>query len=209
MDDKRKLIDKLKAAYPMAQCELNYGDVFQLLVAVILSAQCTDKRVNAVTEELFKVYATPQDFASANTEDLEKRIFSCGFYHSKAKSIIACAKEICSKYDGVVPDDFDLLTTLPGVGRKTANVMLCEAFKRQAIAVDTHVFRTSNRLKLAEGKTPYEVEMGLRQTLSPDEYTIMHHVLIFHGRYTCKSQRPSCGSCPVADMCDYKKNQSK
>jgi endonuclease-3 len=209
MDDKRKLIDKLKAAYPMAQCELNYGDVFQLLVAVILSAQCTDKRVNAVTEELFKVYSTPQDFASANIEDLEKRIFSCGFYHSKAKSIIACAKEICSKYDGVVPDDFDVLTTLPGVGRKTANVMLSEAFKRQAIAVDTHVFRTSNRLKLSEGKTPYEVEMGLRQTLSPDEYTIMHHVLIFHGRYTCKSQRPSCGSCPVADMCDYNKNQNK
>ncbi len=209
MDDKRKLIDKLKEAYPMAECELDYGDTFQLLVAVILSAQCTDKRVNAVTEELFKVYSTPADFAAADQADLEKRIFSCGFYHSKAKNIIACAKVIRDKFGGVVPDDFDVLTSLPGVGRKTANVMMSEAFKRQAIAVDTHVFRTANRLALAKGKTPYEVEMGLRKVLSPDEYTLMHHVLIFHGRYTCKSQRPQCNNCPVSGLCEYNNRKSK
>lgn len=198
-----QIFEELEKAYPYAKCELNYENDFQLLVAVILSAQCTDKRVNAVTPSLFSVASTPYEFAVMKQEELEKLIFSCGFYKNKSKSIISASKAICENYEGRVPSDFNDLIKLPGVGRKTANVMCAEAFKKQAIAVDTHVFRTSNRLEIAIGKTPYEVEKGLRAVLDESKYSRAHHLLIFHGRYTCKSLRPQCKNCSLSHLCNY------
>ena len=205
----QKIIDTLESTYPTAKCELNYTTVFELLVAVILSAQCTDKRVNEVTKTLFEVANTPVQFAQMEQEQLEKLIYSCGFYRNKAKNIISASRAIMEEYNGEVPEDFSDLLTLPGVGRKTANVMSAEAFNKQAIAVDTHVFRTANRLGLAQGKTPFEVEKQLRQIIPTDKYTRMHHLLIFHGRYTCKSQNPDCKNCSLYDYCVYDKKKIK
>ena len=204
-----KITSLLEQTYPTAKCELNYTTVFELLVAVILSAQCTDKRVNEVTKTLFSVASTPYDFANMEQTKLEQLIFSCGFYRNKAKNIISASKAIVENYNGQVPEDFSALLSLPGVGRKTANVMSAEAFNKQAIAVDTHVFRTANRLGLAKGKTPYEVEKQLREVLPQSNYTRMHHLLIFHGRYTCKSQNPDCLNCSLYDYCKYEKKKNK
>ncbi len=198
-----KILEILESKYPEAHCELEYGTSFQLLVAVILSAQCTDKRVNKVTKELFKVAATPAEFAALSEEELQPLIFSCGFYRNKARSIISASKDIISRFGGEVPSDFDSLISLKGVGRKTANVMMSVAFNEPAIAVDTHVFRVSNRLGLSHGKTPYEVEKDLSALLKPEFQGKAHHLLIFHGRYCCKSLRPDCASCPVYDACIY------
>lgn len=191
----------LADTYPQADCELQYDTPFHLLVSVILSAQCTDKRVNEVTKELFKVYDTPADFASADLETLQKLIFSCGFYRNKSISIISAARDITEKFGGKVPSDYDALLSLRGVGRKTANVVTAVAFGGNAIAVDTHVFRVSHRLGLSSGKTPYDVEKDLMAGFHPDDYSFLHHLLIFHGRYCCKSQRPDCARCPVAALC--------
>lgn len=209
MTDTQKIIGILEQTYPTAKCELNYTTVFELLVAVILSAQCTDKRVNEVTQKLFTVANTPAQFAQMEQEELERLIYSCGFYRNKAKNIISASKAITERFNGEVPEDFSLLLTLPGVGRKTANVMSAEAFKKQAIAVDTHVFRTANRLGLANAKTPFEVEKQLRVTIPEDKYTRMHHLLIFHGRYTCKSQNPDCKNCSLYDCCVYENKKIK
>lgn len=209
MTDTQKIIGILEQTYPTAKCELNYTTVFELLVAVILSAQCTDKRVNEVTKKLFTVANTPAQFAQMEQEELERLIYSCGFYRNKAKNIISASKAITERFNGEVPEDFSLLLTLPGVGRKTANVMSAEAFKKQAIAVDTHVFRTANRLGLAKAKTPFEVEKQLRVTIPEDKYTRMHHLLIFHGRYTCKSQNPDCKNCSLYDCCVYENKKIK
>lgn len=209
MEKTQSIIDRLESAYPTAKCELNYSTVFELLVAVILSAQCTDKRVNEVTKTLFSVANTPEQFAKMEQESLEKLIFSCGFYRNKAKNIISASKAIVEDYNGEVPEDFSALLSLPGVGRKTANVMSAEAFNKQAIAVDTHVFRTANRLGLAKAKTPYDVEKQLREEIPSDKYTRMHHLLIFHGRYTCKSQNPDCKNCSLYEYCEYEKKKIK
>ncbi len=209
MKNTQNIIDALEKAYPTAKCELNYTTVFELLVAVILSAQCTDKRVNEVTKTLFAVANTPEQFAVMEQSELEKLIYSCGFYRNKAKNIISASKAIVNDHGGEVPEDFSLMLSLPGVGRKTANVMSAEAFKKQAIAVDTHVFRTANRLGLAKAKTPFEVETQLREVLSEDKYTRMHHLLIFHGRYTCKSQNPDCENCSLYNYCIYNKKKIK
>ena len=198
-----ELVKALSAAYPEAKCELNYDSPFHLLVSVILSAQCTDKRVNEVTKTLFKELDTPEDFAGVEAEKLEKLIYSCGFYHSKARSIKDASRDIVEKYGGNVPDTFDELLTLRGVGRKTANVVMSVAFGGNNIAVDTHVFRVSHRLGLSEGKTPFEVEKDLLATLDEGDRSLMHHLLIFHGRYCCKSQKPQCKDCPVAKFCTY------
>ncbi len=198
-----EILSLLFEAYPDAHCELDHEDDFQLLVAVILSAQCTDKRVNIVTKELFKVAKTPYDFAQIEPEKLEKLIFSCGFYRNKAKNIILASKAIVENYGGKVPEAFDELIKLPGVGRKTANVVTSVAFGGDGIAVDTHVFRTANRLALAKGKTPYEVEMGLEKVIPKDKRSLCHHLLIFHGRYTCSSQRPKCDKCNLKKYCNY------
>lgn len=195
------IVQALSATYPQAQCELTYDNPFHLLVAVILSAQCTDKRVNEVTKELFKVYDTPADFAGADMETLQRLIFSCGFYRNKATSIVSAARDIVEKFGGQVPSAYEDLLSLRGVGRKTANVVTSVAFGGNAIAVDTHVFRVSHRLGLSGGKTPYDVEKDLMAAFDPADYSMLHHLLIFHGRYCCKSQRPSCNECPVAVFC--------
>ena len=199
-----EIYEKLNTMHYGARCELNFGTPFQLLVAVVLSAQCTDNRVNAVTEELFKVASTPEDFVAMPIEDLEKMIFSCGFYHNKAKHIKELSADVVRL--GGVPNTQEGLMQLSGVGRKTANVVYAEAFKGNAIAVDTHVFRVSNRIGLVEAKTPEQTEMQLMAGFDEELWPQLHHLLIFHGRYTCHSQRPNCGECAVKDVCKYYKN---
>ncbi|MBO4554525.1 MAG: endonuclease III [Clostridia bacterium] len=198
------IYEKLNQMHYGAHCELNFGTPFQLLVAVVLSAQCTDKRVNAVTEELFKVASTPEDFVKLPLEELERLIFSCGFYHNKAKNIKALSEDVVKL--GGVPETQEGLMKLSGVGRKTANVVYAEAFKGNAIAVDTHVFRVSNRLGLADAKTPEQVEQQLMQGFDEELWPQLHHLLIFHGRYTCHSQRPNCDVCKAKELCKYYKN---
>lgn len=197
------VIKRLSAVYPEAKCELDYDNPFHLLVSVILSAQCTDKRVNEVTKELFRVYDTPEDFASADILRLQELIYSCGFYRNKSQSIISASRDIVERFGGKVPDSFEDLLSLKGVGRKTANVIMAVAFGGNNIAVDTHVYRLAHRLGLSEGKTPYDVELDLMKAFRPEDYSTAHHLLIFHGRYCCKSQRPECGKCPVSEYCAY------
>ena len=165
MDTKAKFImEQLDNLFHAPQCELNYKNVYQLLVAVILSAQCTDKRVNVVTKELFKEFDTPQKMITLSQSQLEEKIHSCGFFHNKAKNILSMSRDLVEKYNGEVPNDLELMQTLAGVGRKTANVVYSEAFGGEAIAVDTHVLRVSNRLNLATSSNPYQVEKALMQT---------------------------------------------
>ena len=201
MRDIEALLDKLDTCYPDAHCELDYGSDWQLLVAVILSAQCTDKRVNQVTPKLFERASSPQDFVDIPLEELEKLIYSCGFYHNKAKNIKLAARDVVEKFGGAVPGTIDELVTLAGVGRKTANVVFAVGFKGQAMPVDTHVFRLAHRLGLSDGKTPEAVEKDLRAVIPEKYYTRAHHLLIFHGRYTCKSRRPECDKCMVKEYC--------
>lgn len=206
MDRISEIFSRLKAKYPAAECELSYKSPFELLVAVILSAQCTDKRVNEVTKDLFAYANTPYQFAVMDVQDLEKRIYTCGFYHNKAKNIIAASKDICEKFEGNVPSDMESLLTLSGVGRKTANVVLNVAFGQPTIPVDTHVFRVSHRLALSDGKTPDDVEADLVLAIPDSFKPDAHHLLIFHGRYCCKAMRPDCNNCPLTDLCvEYKK----
>jgi len=205
----QEILNILQNKYPDAHCELNYETNFQLLVAVILSAQCTDKRVNKVTQELFQVASTPQEFAVMTQEQLQPLIFSCGFYRNKAKSIISASKDIVERFNGQVPNQFNDLLSLQGVGRKTANVMMSVAFNEPAIAVDTHVFRVSKRLGFSDGKTPYEVEKDLSKILDPELQGKAHHLLIFHGRYCCKAQNPDCNNCPLTAECIYENKQIK
>lgn len=210
MKEKNKaVLEYLKKLYPDATCELKFNSIFEMLVAVILSAQCTDARVNKVTPTLFEKYKTPQDFANAKQEDVEKLIYSCGFYHNKAKNIIACSKDIVEKYNGVVPNTLEELQTLAGVGRKTANVVYSLGFQGDAIAVDTHVFRVSNRIALAKGETPFEVEKQLMQNFDKSDWSKLHYMLVLFGRYVCKAKNPQCENCELKNCCDFYKNQQK
>lgn len=202
MPETDKIFSILDETFPNAQCELDFGSVFELLVAVILSAQCTDRRVNVVTKELFKIASTPEEFAAMDPADLEKVIYSCGFYRNKAKNIIAASKAIVEN-GGKVPDTFDGLLALPGVGRKTANVVFDVGFGGDGIPVDTHVFRTSNRLGIAHGKTPREVEDNLLKIIPEGNRNRVHHLLIFLGRYRCKAISPGCDDCPLNRYCKY------
>lgn len=202
MSETDKIFSILDETFPNAQCELDFGSVFELLVAVILSAQCTDRRVNVVTKELFKIASTPDEFAAMEQSDLEKAIYSCGFYRNKAKNIIAASKAI-TENGGKVPDTFDGLLALPGVGRKTANVVFDVGFGGDGIPVDTHVFRTSNRLGIAPGKTPREVEDNLMKIIPEGNRNRAHHLLIFLGRYRCKAISPVCDDCPLNAYCKY------
>lgn len=197
----RAIAQTLAETYSTAQCELRYDTPFHLLIAVILSAQCTDKRVNEVTPRLFAVYDTPSDFACADMQTLQQLIFSCGFYRNKSASIVSASRDIVERFGGEVPANFDDLLSLRGVGRKTANVVMSVAFGGNNIAVDTHVFRVSHRLGFSNGKTPFDVEKDLTALFDPADYSLLHHLLIFHGRYCCKSQRPACNECPVAAFC--------
>ena len=202
MDEKsRKILKELAALYPDAKPALEFSTPYELLVAVILSAQCTDERVNKVTEVLFKEHNTPEKMLTLTQEELEKYIFSCGFYRNKAAHILSASRDILDKYNGVVPSTLEELKTLAGVGQKTANVVYAVAFGGDAIAVDTHVFRVSNRLGLAEGKTPAKVEEGLRAAIPQSEWSKAHHYLIYHGRRVCHSQRPDCENCTLKNLC--------
>lgn len=210
MDNKRaqKILDELKKMHPDAGCELNYGTPFELLVAVILSAQCTDKRVNEVTQDLFKKYNTPEQYATMTPAELEPLIHSCGFFHNKAVNIIGAAKGIVDRFGGEVPKTMAELTSLPGVGRKTASVVMTVAFDEPAMPVDTHVFRVSGRLGLSHGKNPEQVEKDLKDLYPPSDWNIVHHTLIFHGRYICKALRPNCSECTLTEYCPYFKENN-
>lgn len=199
------ILDELKRLYPDAKPALHFRDAYELLVAVILSAQCTDERVNKVTAELFRKYNTPQSMLTLSQEELEKYIFSCGFYRNKAAHILSASADIVEKFGGRVPETLEELRTLAGVGRKTANVVYSVAFGGDAIAVDTHVFRVSNRLGLAEGKTPEAVEQALMKAIPQKDWSSAHHWLIFHGRRVCRSQKPSCRTCTLAGLCKYRR----
>ena len=183
---------------------LKFNTPFELLVAVILSAQCTDERVNKVTSELFKEYNTPQKMLTLSVEQLEKYIFSCGLYHSKAKNILATCKCLVDKYDGQVPSTLEELRTLNGVGRKTANVVYSVAFNGSAIAVDTHVFRVSNRIGLAKETNVLNTEKALMKILDKKDWSRAHHYLIYLGRSFCKASKPDCENCPIKDKCEKK-----
>ena len=191
----------LEETYRGAIPELKFDSVFELLVAVILSAQCTDKRVNQVTQILFPIANTPEKILQLGQSKLEEIIRPCGYFRAKAKHIVASAQILIDEYGGEVPSEFDELIKLPGVGRKTANVVTSVAFKTPAIAVDTHVFRLANRLKLAEGKTPLEVEVGLQKIIPREKWADAHHWLIWHGREICKARNPKCSDCPLSKVC--------
>ena len=198
-----EILTQLEALYPDAVPALKFRSPYELLVAVILSAQCTDERVNQVTEKLFQEHNTPQKMLLLSQEALEKYIYSCGFYHNKAAHILSASRDILEKFGGEVPSTLEELRTLAGVGRKTANVVYAVAFGGDAIAVDTHVFRVSNRLGLAEGSTPEKVEEGLCRVIPKEKWSRAHHWLIYHGRRVCHSQRPDCEHCTLAHLCRY------
>lgn len=198
-----KILQELAVLYPDAKPELKYSSPYELLVAVILSAQCTDARVNKVTEVLFREYNTPEKMLNLSQEELEKYIFTCGFYRNKAAHILSASRDIIDKFDGKVPETLEELQTLAGVGRKTANVVYAVAFGGDAIAVDTHVFRVSNRLGLSTGNTPEKVEQGLMQAIPKSEWSKAHHYLIYHGRRVCHSPRPDCLNCTLKEFCEF------
>lgn len=190
--------------YKDAKPALVFRNPFELLIAVILSAQCTDKRVNVVTERLFKKAATAAEIAAMSQLELEGEIHDCGLFRAKAKNILATCRIIADEYGGEVPEDYDVLVKLPGVGRKTANVVTSIAFNRPAIAVDTHVFRVANRLKLAVGDTPLQVEEGLMKSIPRENWSRAHHWLIYHGRQLCRARGPLCSKCPLSEICPSK-----
>ena len=195
---------RLRAANPRPTTELNYANPFELLIAVILSAQATDISVNKATRKLYKVANTPEAIAALGVNGLKPYIKTIGLYNAKASNIIKTCKQLLQLHDGVVPNARDALENLPGVGRKTANVVLNTAFGEPTIAVDTHIFRVSNRTGLGKGKTPLEVERRLTR-LTPDEFKQdAHHWLILHGRYVCKARKPLCPDCVIADLCEYR-----
>ncbi len=198
-----KILCELGRLYPDARPALKFGSPYELLIAVILSAQCTDERVNKVTAELFKEHNTPQTMLALTPEELEKFIFSCGFYHSKAAHILSASRDICDKFGGEVPNDFEALKTLDGVGQKTANVVWSVAFGGDAIAVDTHVYRVSNRLGLAHASTPEKTEEQLKRVIPKSEWSKAHHYLIYHGRRVCRSRKPDCAACTLKEWCGY------
>ena len=204
---RNEIFARLSAANPAPTTELEYASVFQLLVAVILSAQATDKSVNIATRKLFADAPTPQAILALGEDGLTEYINRIGLYRNKAKNVIATCALLIERHGGEVPHDREALEALPGVGRKTANVVLNTAFGEPTIAVDTHIFRVANRIGLAKGKTPLAVELVLLKTV-PDEFKQdAHHWLILHGRYVCKARKPECGRCPIPDLCEHKEKR--
>lgn len=197
-----EIIKILKKTYPDAKCSLDFSTPFTLLVAVMLSAQCTDERVNLTTPSIFEKYSTPQDFATMDIKILEELIHPCGFYKTKAKHIQETARIIVEKFDGKVPQNMKDLMSLPGVGRKTANVVMLEAFSDpQGIAVDTHCMRISNRMGLSREIVPEKIEKDLLKIIPPEFYKDVNHLFIWHGRNICTARTPKCESCPIASYC--------
>ena len=205
--DKKRALALLEQLYFDAKPALEYSTAYELLVAVVLSAQCTDARVNIVTRELFKRYNTPEAMLTLSQAELEKYIFSCGFYRNKAAHILSASKDIVERFGGEVPGTIEELMSLAGVGKKTANVVYSVWFGGAAIAVDTHVFRVSNRLGLAKGETPLAVEAGLNKAIPKADWSKAHHWLIWHGRKVCHAQKPDCAHCTLREYCDFAKKQ--
>lgn len=199
-----RLIAYFEEARPNAETELHFSSPYELLVAVILSAQCTDKRVNMVTPALFAAYPTPQALAGATVEEVFGYISSISYPNNKSKHLVGMAQKLVADFDGEVPSDIDELQTLPGVGRKTANVIASVVFNLPALAVDTHVFRVANRIGLTKNsKTPLQTERTLVSHIPPEKIPIAHHWLILHGRYVCQARKPHCAECGIADICQY------
>ena len=193
----------LKKTYPEVKTQLRHANAFQLLVATILSAQCTDKQVNSVTTDLFNHLTTPRDFASVSNEALEELIRPTGYFRNKAKNIKNCSKSLLEKYDGQVPQTLDELVKLPGVGRKTANVVLGSAFNIPGIVVDTHVARISKRLGLTKNNNPVKIEYDLMEIIPRENWNVFSLQLIYFGRAICKARKPLCPTCPIYDLCDF------
>ncbi|MFO8067276.1 MAG: endonuclease III [Bacteroidales bacterium] len=203
------VIDYFSKNQPVAETELRYEDPYQLMVAVILSAQCTDKRVNIITPAFFERFPVAEALALASQEEVYEYIKSCSYPNNKAKSLLGMAKKLIDEFDGIVPDDVNELMKLPGVGRKTANVIASVVYKKPALAVDTHVFRVSARIGLTtNAKNPLEAERQLLKYIPEDKVAIAHHWLILHGRYTCLARKPKCHECALTDVCKFfnKKN---
>jgi endonuclease III len=204
----QKIFSLLSKEYPKVEIELEFVNPFQLLIATILSAQCTDERVNFVTKSLFKKYKSPKDFVNVRNEELEKDIFSTGFYRQKAKSIKACCNQLVSEHDGKVPSDFETLIGLSGIGRKTASVIAGNAFGIPAIAVDTHVKRLSNLLGFVKSEDPEKIEFRLKELLPEKDWVDSSHLLATHGKNICIARRPRCSECILSDLCpSFKPNQ--
>lgn len=201
--DISKILDILEQSYPDAECALHHKNVFQLIVAVALSAQTTDKSVNQVTPALFERYPDAEALAEADVEDISEYIKRIGMYRTKAKNIVAMAQKLCAEFGGQVPDNYDDLISLPGVGRKTANVVLSVGFGQQRIAVDTHVFRVANRIGLVHEKDVLKTEFALMDRIPEERWSRTHHSLIFHGRQCCDARKPKCDSCPIVTYCEY------
>ncbi len=202
-DDVIKVLDILEETYPDAECALNHKNVYELIVAVALSAQTTDKSVNQVSPALFERYPDAEALAAAEPSEVEEYIKRIGMYRTKAKNIVAMAQKICCDFGGKVPNDYDSLISLPGVGRKTANVVLAVGFGQQRIAVDTHVFRVANRIGLADEKDVLKTELSLMERVPEERWSRTHHSLIFHGRQCCDARKPKCDICPIVSYCEY------
>ena len=198
----KKVLDLLEEEYPEAECALHHRNVFELIVAVALSAQTTDKSVNQVTPELFERYPDAEALSKADPADVEKFIRRIGMYKTKSKNIVAMAERIVSDFGGQVPEDYESLVSLPGVGRKTANVVLSVGFGHQRIAVDTHVFRVSNRIGLVHESDVLKTELALMETVPEDRWSKTHHSLIFHGRNCCTARKPDCENCVIRELCE-------
>ena len=206
MDKKEKAllaVNALKEKYPDSICSLNADNPLQLIIATRLSAQCTDARVNLVTPALFEKYKTVEDFANADISDIEKLIHSCGFFRAKAKDIVGMCQKMIAEYNGEVPDTLEKLTSLPGVGRKTANLIMGDVYGQPAVVADTHLIRISNLLGLVSTKDPFKVEMQLREILPPEESNDFCHRCVLHGRETCISGRPKCENCTMNAFCSH------
>lgn len=202
-EDIKIILDKLEEMYPDAECALVHDNVFQLIVAVALSAQTTDKSVNLITPALFEKYKTPEELAAAAISDVEELIRRIGMYKTKAKNIVGMSKALVQNHGGIVPDDYDSLVALPGVGRKTANVVLSVGFGHQRIAVDTHVFRVANRIGLVSEKDVLKTEYALMDRIPEERWSRTHHSLIFHGRQCCDARKPKCEECGINEYCEF------
>lgn len=199
----------LEKEYEGAKTALNYASPFELLIAVILSAQCTDERVNIITARLFPRLNTPEKMGKLTQEELEAEIRDCGLYRAKAKNILATCRMLADRFDGVIPSDVNTLMELPGVGKKTANVIASIVYNVPAIAVDTHVFRVAHRLGLAQGKDPLATELELQKAIPMSKWSDAHHWLIWHGRKICKARKPLCDKCALSSYCPYAKEEAK
>ena len=202
-----EIVQKLKKYYPDATCSLDFKTPFQMVIAVMLSAQCTDERVNKTTPELFEKYGTPEKMAEIDIEELEKIIHPCGFYKNKAKNVKACSQKLLENFGGIVPQNMEDLQSLPGVGRKSANVIMLEAFHNpQGIAVDTHAKRISNKMGFSNQTEPEKIEQDLLKQIPKEYYYDVNHLFVWHGRAVCDARKPKCEECPVNMYCDtYKK----